>query len=316
MPTSYIQHLEKKRRSKNNDIKFIVANSILKQKANNDKINQTYTLQKYLLNNERITSSDNAILILAFIQNNSLYQQQVVIKIDRHIEELELEYNISKILSKIGFFINYLAFYTCYDNTNNIKEFKNSKAITNNMINKPLSICNPMKIDNNLRGILAMNYYKNGSINHYKWTMINLTLLKKLIKQIIESCYKAYKYYGFLHIDLHLGNILIDDNNNAIIIDLTQHQLFGNLDETNYFTNPDYITYIFDFWDIISNLIDNLQYLTHYNSIIRLDRNLYDKFRIDYLHSIFNNNILNDDVITQLLLYIDELPFIEHKPHF
>jgi len=317
MPKFYIQQLEKRRQSQNDDIKFVIANKVLQEKSNNDKKNKTYTLHKYLLNNERITSSDNTLLILAFIENNNLSQSHVVIKIDRHIDKLEKEYILSKLLSKIGNFIDYIAYYTCYDDTNTIIEFKNSRLITNTMITQPLSICEASSSDNNLRGILAMPYYKNGSIANYKWTLSNIELLKKLLKQILHSCYHAYKLYGFLHIDLHLGNIVIDDNFNALIIDLIEHKLYGDGISNTFYQKKSalFIKNIGEFWSIFTSIIDDIGRFGYSNSSNIIYN--YQDYRINWLR-IFNNitesdSILNDENIEQVKRHIDNLQFITKK---
>jgi predicted unusual protein kinase regulating ubiquinone biosynthesis (AarF/ABC1/UbiB family) len=63
----------------------------------------------------------------------------------------------------------------------------------------------------NIIGILAMNYYKKGSIGNYKWNVENFVILKNLLKQTVFAVLNAYIKTGFIHGDLHCDNILIKD---------------------------------------------------------------------------------------------------------
>jgi serine/threonine protein kinase len=58
-------------------------------------------------------------------------------------------------------------------------------------------------------GILAMNYYKLGSIGNYLWNKTNLNILKNVLKQTIFSVLYAYEKIGFIHGDLHPNNVLL-----------------------------------------------------------------------------------------------------------
>ena len=54
-----------------------------------------------------------------------------------------------------------------------------------------------------------MKYYNLGSINNYKLTFENFHIFLNIIKQVIYSIILAYESKGFIHGDLHCGNILL-----------------------------------------------------------------------------------------------------------
>lgn len=66
-------------------------------------------------------------------------------------------------------------------------------------------------------GILVMKYYNLGCIDNYPWNKNNFSLLKNIIKQVIFAIIYAYNIVGFIHEDLHSGNILLKPKRNDII---------------------------------------------------------------------------------------------------
>ena len=56
-----------------------------------------------------------------------------------------------------------------------------------------------------------MKYYKKGSINNLPKTN-NLSPLKKILDQLICAQLEAFYKYGFLHNDIHKGNILFEES--------------------------------------------------------------------------------------------------------
>jgi predicted unusual protein kinase regulating ubiquinone biosynthesis (AarF/ABC1/UbiB family) len=57
--------------------------------------------------------------------------------------------------------------------------------------------------------ILLMPNIQLGDIGNYKWNRDNFDILKNVIKHVIISLLYAYTEIGFIHRDLHLGNILL-----------------------------------------------------------------------------------------------------------
>jgi hypothetical protein len=67
-------------------------------------------------------------------------------------------------------------------------------------------------------GILVMKYYKLGCVNDYEWNENNFNILKNIIKQVVFAVIQAYKIKGFIHGDLHCGNVLLKSKRNCIIL--------------------------------------------------------------------------------------------------
>ena len=67
-------------------------------------------------------------------------------------------------------------------------------------------------------GILVMKYYNLGCIDNYDWNETNFDILKNVIKQTIYAILYAYETKGFIHGDLHSGNILLKPKRNNNII--------------------------------------------------------------------------------------------------
>lgn len=58
-------------------------------------------------------------------------------------------------------------------------------------------------------GYIVMLMYKNGSVADHKWTTSNFKDLKTVIKQTVAALASAFIRTGFVHGDLHGGNILM-----------------------------------------------------------------------------------------------------------
>ena len=67
-------------------------------------------------------------------------------------------------------------------------------------------------------GVLVMKEYNLGSVDNYDWNENNISLLKNVIKQVIFSILYAYNKIGFIHNDLHSGNVLLKHKRNCEII--------------------------------------------------------------------------------------------------
>ncbi len=63
-------------------------------------------------------------------------------------------------------------------------------------------------------GILVMKEYNLGCVDNYDWNENNFDLLKNIIKQVAFAIIYAYETKGFIHGDLHSGNILLKSKRN------------------------------------------------------------------------------------------------------
>lgn len=59
-----------------------------------------------------------------------------------------------------------------------------------------------------------MKHYYLGCVDNYDWNDNNFYLLKNIIKQVVFAIIYAYETKGFIHGDLHSGNILLKQKRN------------------------------------------------------------------------------------------------------
>ena len=111
-------------------------------------------------------------------------------------DKLRDEYEISKLLNPLHLptFLKPYCLFHCLDDIENLNE-------------KTRTIC---KKDGNTKiNVIIMPHYKLGELDKYKWNKDNFRILKNLLKHIVLSLCYAHKEIGFIHHDLHLGNILL-----------------------------------------------------------------------------------------------------------
>jgi serine/threonine protein kinase len=123
------------------------------------------------------------------------------------LESIEKEYKISEELNELPNFIRYFCLIKCNENIKNI--INNKNTISN------YKMCH---YGDNEVGILVMKEYNLGSIENYDWNENNFNILKNVIKQVIFSILLAYEKKGFIHGDLHCGNVLLKPKRNCEII--------------------------------------------------------------------------------------------------
>lgn len=123
------------------------------------------------------------------------------------LENIDKEYKISEELLTLPNFIRYFCIIKCNDNIKNI--INNKDTISN------YKIC---RYGNNELGILVMKYYYLGCVDNFDWNKNNFDILKNIIKQVVFAIIYAYESNGFIHGDLHSGNILLKHKRNSEII--------------------------------------------------------------------------------------------------
>jgi hypothetical protein len=296
-----IQLLNPSKFSKHQNTTYLLNTESLKEKLNN------LTLESYLLNNRKI-SSNNRVLIQGLIQNYKIPKFPIIIKLERDFEKIKDEYNTSKKLQEIGGFIEYIDLFECYNNTINVYNDKIYKN-TNNNVKNPKQLCSLTDFNDKYKtSILVMPYYKNGSIYKYEWNLENSYLLKNLLGQVVNNCYKAYKRFGFIHKDLYFRNIVINDENNAIIMDMTEHSILQSNTKynlTNNYKNNNHISFKLSIQGFLNELT------TFTNS---------DEYKIHLSHSSLNNlsiilnkliiNPLTNELINELIVIINNIEII------
>ena len=229
----------------------------------------------YKLTEFLYTSHNEQALIL-----KALYECNINIVLKFGIlESIEKEYYISHELLDMPNFIRYFCLIKCNDNIKNI--INNKNTISN------YKMCH---YGENKIGILVMKEYNWVSIDNYIWNENNFVLLKNVIKQVVFSTIYAYNKKGFIHGDLHTGNMLLKPKKNCII----------NYENITFYLN-DLEVVIMDFeksklqqknkpTDLIKNI---LKFMTSIMSTC-LKNDLIVNIDIDKiikLKSIFNENI-------------------------
>lgn len=123
----------------------------------------------------------------------------VVVKFEDY-DAMSKEYEVSKILykEKIPNIIKFYCFFSCVEDREKFKILET--------VEKNTSLCiSPGKGT----GFIIMPYYEIGSVMKYKWTQKNLDILKNIMSQTILALCSAYIKTGFVHLDLHLNNVLL-----------------------------------------------------------------------------------------------------------
>jgi len=245
----------------------------------------------YKLTEFLYTSQNEQALIL-----KALYECDINVVLKFGIlESIEKEYYISQELLDIPNFIRYFCLIKCNDNIKNI--INNKNTISN------YKICH---YGDNQIGILVMKEYNLGSIDNYIWNEQNFELLKNVIKQVIFSIIYAYNKKGFIHGDLHTGNILLKPKRNCLInyenktLNLNDLEVVVMDFEKSKLQQKNKIT------DLIKNI---LKFMTNIISTC-LKNDLIVNIDIDKvikLKSIFNENINYynelDNIIDNITLF-------------
>lgn len=142
-------------------------------------------------NNNRRASGDILIESDLFIKKKT-----VVVKISKNKKLLNEDFEASKQLNSIKSpnYSKYLGLFSCKDD---IKKYSKSKPL-------PEEFC---KLNGETNFFLFMPYYKLGSLAVY--VPKNIDEIISIINQFICASLFAYQKLGFLHNDLHIGNILL-----------------------------------------------------------------------------------------------------------
>ena len=166
---------------------------------------------KNLLKN---TKKPDVAILKALATNETIKKKNrhIVVKISRTKVDASKEYmaikeyRIGESLKNISGFIQYICLFACFDDTNTKFDSINAGE---NPIPVETKICSATeKIDENWKYVLVMPYIQEGSLESHNWTSNNVELLKNLMIHTILSLINAFETVGFVHNDLHWGNIL------------------------------------------------------------------------------------------------------------
>lgn len=109
------------------------------------------------------------------------------------------DYEAAKALSveEVPNCIKYMCFFTCNDTTANLlRQNYGHRAY----------ICNG---PGDGVGCIVMPYYSIGSMDAYPWRLATLPVLKACLCQLAGAMLTAFQSIGFVHNDVHLGNVLL-----------------------------------------------------------------------------------------------------------
>ena len=169
-----------------------------------DKIKNDPTLINVLDGNVR---PKHTMVINAVVKE---FHNKIVVKIGKTNALVHQEYNISKKLIDAGVhgFIHIDCLFRC---KNNLEKYKIGQQIDKDTF----QLCDSNGNDN--IDVIIMPFIGKGiTLKNY---LVDAIKYKKILKQVVENLFNAFAKTGFVHGDLHFGNILIDDNGEPIIMD-------------------------------------------------------------------------------------------------
>jgi len=261
-----IKYLEPKTPNKSHSYKYLVDCENIKNNSGNIDIQTGAMRDKHI------------IVLEAVIDNPELRNQKIIIKIGETNQLIKREYDIAKKLelNNINGYIHINCLFSCGHNINKYIRRENINPDT-------FKICETQ--DKNNIDVLVMPYIGNG-ISLYD---VGAEHYKELIKQVVTNSVQAFKKTGFIHKDLHFGNIVVDENNNPIILDFDtsefinlqspmcysyfwsdMQRFFSNVIERASFSNKWESVYILSNANMILFMINNLIYTQMEPSIFDL----------------------------------------------
>jgi hypothetical protein len=189
---------------------------------------------KYSLDCDKIKSNPDSLQILngsvrakhTIIMNavSKEMNGKVVVKIGKTNEFIKQEYDVAKQLETAGIdgFIRMQCLFSC---GHDLTKYNNEIEPTT------FKICEPTKTSN--IDVLIMPYIvsPNGNattLHNYLETGGDTIKYKTIIQNVISNLCEAFLKTGFVHKDLHFGNVLIDATGEPIIMDF----------DTSEFVNP------------------------------------------------------------------------------
>lgn len=188
--------------------------------SNIDKNNENPETKDWLNLEKQIShDSEEYTLFNAFLIQK---KKSIVVKIGPEL--LLEEYKIGEILEdkiKLPIFIGFYCIFNCLDDFQSIRTKSKDEQIEINKKRRDLCKKNGNKIN-----ILVMPYISGNHIQNTKWKMDELKILKNIMNHIVISLIYAYTRIGFIHGDLHLGNVILQKTKRKNI----NYEEFGNIE--------------------------------------------------------------------------------------
>lgn len=138
-------------------------------------------------------------LIMSSELTNDIKKENVVVKVTKWNQLLNTE-KIYNIIKESKYVIDIYCFITCNENHNNIlNEYKDVLGFCSR------DIINDNNITINLE---IMKKYKH-TLKRYE-NKCNLETVKIILQYLLDIQFELFEKYGFVHNDIHLGNIIIE----------------------------------------------------------------------------------------------------------
>lgn len=250
--------------------------NIISLMSNNSQNNKTHkyfihcddSIIKSIKVEELVKNTDGIQVVKAIIENPEFHNKKIVVKMGQDNVLIEKEYSVSNILFDNGItgFVNFMCIFSCYDNTS---ESINSRKI-----------CTSTPQTGYHKKVIIMPYFEEQSILQRNWSESNAPLLKGLIIQTIMILFNAFDKIGFIHGDLHFGNVMVKTTTKQSV----RFELFGHtfeqdtygyepvlIDFDNSIIHKNKEKYYSMFWMNMSSLISRMMYeFTNKNSETRV----------------------------------------------
>lgn len=171
--------------------------------------------------------SEDYTLFIALLEK----RKHIVVKIGP--QQLIGEYNIGKILEErvnLPTFLKFYCIFHCIDDFHTLKGKKQDEKSYINSKRKSLCKKHGEKIN-----ILVMPYITGDLIYKRIWKREDFNIFKNIMIHIITSMLYAYSKIGFMHGDLHLGNVILQHTKRKSIsynddfFDFGEVKVIGNI---------------------------------------------------------------------------------------
>jgi len=193
--------------------------NIDKHDKNNENSDNPETKDWLNLEKQISHDSEEYTLFNAFLIEK---KKSIVVKIGPEL--LLEEYKIGEILEdkiRLPIFIGFYCIFNCLDDFQRCKTKSKDEQIEINKKRRDLCKKNGNKIN-----VLVMPYISGNHIQNIKWKIDELNILKNIMIHIIISLIYAYTKIGFIHGDLHLGNVILQKTKRKNIT----YGEFGNIE--------------------------------------------------------------------------------------
>jgi hypothetical protein len=155
---------------------------------------------------------------------------------------------------------------------------------------------------NSCENILIMPYYPKGSMRDYEWNQNNMDIFKSCLKQLFFSLLIAFEKLGFIHSNIHLGNVLMVETDRLVIeyddIDIPLHGYTIAISDFEYSINELSIKQTVLFYREISHILEDITYN------LRLEFDGMANLHKEVIHNCYVNTDISD--------FIDIINSVDH----